>query len=332
MPLLLEEFGRLELRFAADEAADEQTKDETKIVSSRIKTRIPIFKVLRHWNHLTVIAFLLVVAALNCFAQNSPAPQASPKPAPPSLENQFFKNILRDQKAIWTAPFRLRGEDAKWLVPLGAGVAGLIATDRHTSAFVSRNGSLPAASRDVSYGGTFYATEGVAAGFYFIGRATNNRKARETGLLATEALIDSGIAAQVLKFVTQRPRPNDGGRGRFFTGGNSFPSGHATSAWSVATVIAYEYQDRPLVRYGAFAAATAISLSRYSGRKHFLSDALVGGAIGFGFGRFVYRNRHVETNDSNGNSPTTTSKLMPQISPIYDCRTATYGGTLVWKF
>ncbi len=262
----------------------------------------------------------------------TPTPQASPKP---SLEKQFFKNILRDQQAIWTSPFRLRGKDIKWLVPLGAATAGLIATDRRTSAFVSRNGSLPAVSRSFSQGGAFYTAGGLAAGFYLIGKSINNQRMRETGLLAAEALIDSGIVAQTFKVVTQRPRPNNGGgRGRFFTGGNSFPSGHAASVWSLATVIAYEYQDRPLIRYGAFAAATAISLSRYSGRNHFLSDVLVGSAIGYGIGRFVYHTHHVEIKNSNDddNLLPKTSKLMPMIAPLYDRRTATFGAALTWSF
>lgn len=268
----------------------------------------------------------------------SPTPQVLPTPVSsptPSLEKQFFKNILRDQQAIWTSPFRPRREDVKWLAPFGAATIGLIITDRRTSAFVSRNGSLPTVSRGFSQGGSLYATGGVAVGFYIIGRSTGNRRMRETGLLATEALIDSDIVAQVLKFATQRPRLNDDGRGRFFTGGNSFPSGHATSVWALATVIAYEYQDRPLVRYGVFAAATAVSLSRYTGRNHFLSDVLIGGAIGYGIGRFVYRTRHVEitkSNDDDGNLPPKTSKLMPMITPIYERRTGTFGGTLTWSF
>lgn len=296
-----------------------------------------------------VLFALLVSMTAGSFAQNPPSnaappiiPQASPSPVPlasptpqPSLEKQFLKNILRDQKAIWTSPFKLRGKDARWLAPLGTATTALIVTDRRTSAFVGRNGSLPGISRNVGLVGSTYAAGGVAAGFYFVGRLTNNRKARETGLLAAEALIDSVIVTHVLKFTTQRPRPNfDAGRGRFFKGGNSFPSGHATSAWSVATVIAYEYQDRPLVRYGAFAAATAVSLSRYSGRKHFLSDALIGGAIGFGIGRFVYRARRVRTAKPNEDDklPPKTSKLMPTVIPIYDRRTMTYGGTLIWNF
>lgn len=290
---------------------------------------------------------LLFSITASCFAQNqSPnaappkIPQASPSPAPqtsatPSLEKQFLKNILRDQKAIWTSPFKLDGKDAKWLAPLGVATIALVATDRRTSGFVGRGGSLPSVSRNVSFGGGTYAAGGVAAGFYLVGRLTNDEKARETGLLATEALIDSGIVAQVLKFSTQRPRPNfDAGRGRFFKGGNSFPSGHATSIWSVATVIAYEYQDRPLVRYGALAAATMVSLSRYSGRKHFLSDVLIGSAVGFGIGRFVYRKRHVQTSESNadGKLPMKTSKLMPVIVPLYNPQTRTYGGMLEWNF
>ncbi len=304
-------------------------------MNGKIKSAASIVEVFRRCRNGIRSIFLLIFLAAACLAQNPPitSPAALP-PAAPSLEKRFFKNILRDQKKIWTAPFRLRSEDAKWLIPLGAATTALIATDRRTSSQVSRNGSLPAFSRRVSQGGAFYAAGGVAAGFYLIGRATKNPRARETGLLAAEALLDSGIVAQALKFVTQRPRPNnDGGRGRFFTGGNSFPSGHAASIWSVATVIAYEYRDRPLVRYGAFAAAAAISLSRYSGRNHFLSDVLVGSAVGYGIGRFVYRTRHDQTGrPSEIEPPSKISKLIPTIVPVYNRRNSVCGGTLTWNF
>ena len=102
----------------------------------------------------------------------------------------------------------------------------------------------------------------------------------------------------------------------------------------MATVVAYEYEDRPLVRYGAYAAAVAVSLSRYTGRNHFLSDALVGGAIGYGIGRFVYRAHHLKPDDSNDadKSPKKTTKLMPIIIPLYNQKTHTYGGDLKWSF
>ena len=264
---------------------------------------------------------------------STPAPQPSPSPSA-YLEKHFFRNIIHDQASIWTSPFRLRPDDYKWFVPLGVGTAALIATDRETSSWVQRNGGLPILSRDVSWAGKAYVTGGIAGAFYVGGLATHNRRARETGLLSAEALIDTGIVTRVLKFATQRPRPNDdNGRGRFFTGGNSFPSGHSSTVWSVATVIAYEYQKNPWIKYGAYAAATAVSMSRYSGRNHFLSDIVVGSAIGFGIGRFVYRKHHDPAIDaSDVVAPTKpTTKLMPTIIPFYDGRSRTIGGTLAWS-
>ncbi len=157
---------------------------------------------------------------------------------------------------------------------------------------MDRNGSLPAASRDVSFAGSIYSTGGIAAGLYLIGRSTGNRHLAETGRLAAEALTDTGIVTEAIKFGTGRTRPNVGaGRGHFFQGGRSFPSGHTSSSWALTIVIAYEYRRHPVIKYGAIAAAIAVSLSRYSGRNHFLSDIVAGGALGFGIGRFVYQQR-----------------------------------------
>ncbi len=105
----------------------------------------------------------------------SPTPQASPTP---SLEKQFFKNILRDQKAIWTSPFHLNKETGRWLAPLGLSAAALIATDRQTvKAFDNASPNTLKASRNVSRIGSGYSTGSIAATFYFVGLATGNRRA-----------------------------------------------------------------------------------------------------------------------------------------------------------
>src|SRR5262245_9815457 len=63
--------------------------------------------------------------------------KATPTPTPSShLERHFFQNIVHDQSAIWTAPFKPGNYDSKWAIPLGLGMAGLIATDRYTSRWV----------------------------------------------------------------------------------------------------------------------------------------------------------------------------------------------------
>jgi membrane-associated phospholipid phosphatase len=299
----------------------------------------------RLWRLASVCALIFFIA-MSAPAQDSqagaapqtqPGPQAKPSPA---LESRFLANILHDQRAIWTSPFKLRRGDAKWLVPLSLSTASLLATDRMTAGELTENGDNQTRlriSRDISRGGDFYTTGGIAATFYLIGRTTNNARARETGLLSAEALINGGIVSSALKVISQRPRPRvDDASGEFFDGGNSFPSGHAISAWSLATVVAYEYgQHRPLVRFGAYGLATAVSLSRYTGRNHFLSDVLVGSAIGYGIGRYVYRTHHdpsLDAGDSETKGSGTRSKLIPSTSPLFSRASRSYGLELAWNF
>jgi membrane-associated phospholipid phosphatase len=272
-------------------------------------------------------------------AQPSPSPPPQAQPTP-SLERRFFSNILRDQRIIWTAPFNVGRGDARWLLPLGLSTGALIATDRWTAGELAENGehlTRLRISRDVSRGGAIYTTSGIAAAFYLIGRAAKNSRARETGLLGAEALIDGGIVSTALKAITQRPRPRvDDASGEFFDRGNSFPSGHATSAWSLATVIAYEYgKRRPLVRFGVYGLATAVSLSRYTGRNHFLSDVLVGSAIGYGIGRYIYRTHHdplLDGETGQSKSSGARSKLRPSAMPLYSRAARSYGLALAWDF
>ena len=279
---------------------------------------------------------IILSAAVSVRAQT---PSASPSPTPstspsPTLESKFFKNILRDQKAIWTAPFHLHGRDARWLAPLGLGTAALIATDRRTGDEIGEFHRQLNVSRYISYAGSDYAVGGAALTFYLFGRAKHDERARETGLLGAEALIDSAIVVTVLKEVTQRRRPLAAkGRGDFFDGGSSFPSGHAIESWALATVIANEYHDHRLVQIGAYGIATAVSLSRFTGRKHYLSDVLVGSALGYGIGRYVYRAHHRKTSGSTDEEESESrSKLLPLIAPEYDRRAREYGVALVWHF
>jgi membrane-associated phospholipid phosphatase len=290
---------------------------------------------------LRVLLFsVILIFTSNCPAQTPPtAGRAVPKPTP-GLEKKFFVNILHDQRAIWTSPFHWHKSDARWLAPIGLSTVALIVTDRRTSSKLVEHGdnrSRLRISKDISQFGSLYATGGVAAIFYLTGRATNNARARETGLLGAEALIDSAIVVQALKVASQRQRPPvDNSSGEFFDGGSSFPSGHAISAWSLATVIAQEYgHKRPLVQIGAYGAATVVSLSRYTGRNHFLSDVLVGSALGYGIGRYVYHKHHDSTLDAlNGKQPNelVRSKLFPRIAPIYSPRAHVYGAMLAWNF
>jgi membrane-associated phospholipid phosphatase len=230
---------------------------------------------------------------------------------------------------------RIRGEDARYLAPLAVSTVALIVTDQRTTGKLDDdNDSLLDVSQGISEAGSLYTTGGIAAAFYLIGRRTGNARARETGLLSAEALANSVAVYSVLKLATQRPRPPEkGGHGRFFDGGEAFPSGHAANAWAVATVIANEYKDRPLVRYGSYSLATAVSLSRFTGGRHFLSDVLVGSAIGYGIGRYVYRTYHDSSLD-HGSKKTgrDLQRFVPFVAPVYERRTRSHGLMLMWSF
>jgi len=224
-------------------------------------------------------------------AETTKSTDPDPTPTPlPRRQGNFIKNALGDQKTILTSPARLKRTDLKWVVPFGVALTALMVTDRKTSKWVARSGDLSGLSHGASYAGGLYATAGFATGLYLIGGATNDARLKKTGKLAFEALLGTGVVIGVLKQTTRRMRPNAvAGSGDFFgEGGRSFPSGHSSNAWAVATVIASEYKEKKLVRYGAIAAAIIISMSRYTGRAHFISEVVVGSAIGIGIGRFVY--------------------------------------------
>ena len=284
-----------------------------------------------------MIVFVVVVA-ISATAQTStaaptPTPTPTPTPSTSSLEKDFFKNILQDQKAIWTAPLHLHRVDSKWIVPGSIGLMALITTDRITGDEVGESNRLVRASNAISYVGSIYGIGAVAGTFYLVGRKQHNARARETGLLVAEAAIDSTIVYGGLKTITQRARPADGReRSEFFDGGSSFPSGHSTQAWAAATVIASEYHDRRSVQIAAFATATAVSFARFAGQKHYLSDVLAGSALGYGIGKYVYHKRHRELLDNSDSSGPVSHLWWPTITPAIDRRTRQYGLGLTWSF
>src|SRR5205807_45913 len=87
-----------------------------------------------------------------------------------------------------------------------------------------------------------------------------------------------------------RERPNlPNGNGNWFKYGNySFPSGHSIMGFATASLIAHEYHTHKIVPIIAYTLASAVSLSRFSGRDHWLSDIVAGGGMGYFIGAYVY--------------------------------------------
>ena len=114
--------------------------------------------------------------------------------------------------------------------------------------------------------------------------AFGNEKMAETGKLAAAAFMESGTIAYSLKKIVGRRRPLSRSER------NSFPSGHATLAFTMATVAGHGY---PKLRIPLYMAAFGTAFTRVYLGRHYPSDVIVGALIGTLVGIQVthYRNR-----------------------------------------
>jgi len=203
----------------------------------------------------------------------------------------FVKHLASDQKAFWTSAKDLKGGGAKTFVPFAAFTGLLIASDSWLAKQLPDKPNQLNRSNHISQYAT-YSLVGAAGGAFLLGHLTKNDHMAETGLLSGEALLNSTAVTYAFRAVLQRERPLTGdGSGKFFQGGTSFPSEHSAIAWSVASVVAHEYPG-PLTKLAAYGLASAVTLTRVTSKQHFASDAVVGSALGWYFGRQVYRAHH----------------------------------------
>ena len=239
-----------------------------------------------------------------------------------------LSNVLLDQKEIWTSPFHMNRNSAKWWIFAGAGTAALLAADHPVSKALPTSGSTPRFGTDTSRAGQWYSVVPAAGALFGIGLAGHNAKLEETGALGLEALADTGIVTTVMKVAARRERPLTGdGGGHFEKGGSSFPSGHSAEAWALATVIASEYREQKWVSVASYSYAALISTSRVLAQAHFTSDVFVGGAIGFFIGRYVVR-----TQKTHGEHATSlrASFIRPAVMPAFS--TGEHSIKLAWNY
>jgi membrane-associated phospholipid phosphatase len=128
----------------------------------------------------------------------------------------------------------------------------------------------------------------VALAVAWIARRRGRRDLVRAGFVTVWALIASGLIARVFKILIGRARPGaeaiDHWAPSFSAAYNSFPSGHATSAFTVAAILAVV---APRWRGAVYVAAAVIAFSRVAVDAHFLSDAVAGGLLGWATGRLA---------------------------------------------
>lgn len=126
-----------------------------------------------------------------------------------------------------------------------------------------------------------YAT--VALGTVATGLISGNSKITRAGARITSGIALGGVVSTLIKFSVGRRRPFSAADqytfGPFSKADASFPSGHTMTAFALATGVSDEVHSLP-VSITMYTLATGVGWSRMNDNKHWLSDVVVGAAIG----------------------------------------------------
>lgn len=228
------------------------------------------------------------------FVLPSPPPE-SPRPSISSILGAEAQRYLGDGRDLVISP--LHWDRTSWLEAASTigSIAVLSSQDAHIDSVFQRNRShaTNTVSRAVTPLGS-YAGVGLSAGWLGAGLLWRDSKLTETGRDAIEAeLFAAGIVTPILKQGFGRLRPvqgSDGDEFRPLSSRQSFPSGHATEAFAVASVFASRAEGW-IVPTIAYALAGSVALARMNDRAHFASDVAAGAVIGTAVGRSIVR-RH----------------------------------------
>lgn len=256
----------------------------------------------------------------------------SDSPVGPSSDPDRFTHLPRlfldDAGHVINAPARWDHSD--WEMA-GISVAAVLGTglllDHSATQFMTKhaNASWDRMAKDVQNLGDTPSVF-IAGGTYLAGVAFKDPEVRATGI---DSMVTMGLANLLLtiplKVVVGRSRPSrDHGTHDFhpLNGGYSFPSGHATQAFALASVIA-EHADNAWVSGVSYGLAGLVGLARVEQRAHFMSDVVAGGLIGTFVGKTVVAYNQTLRADWH-------SKVSVSIAPTF--QPGGYGLSLAMKF
>lgn len=248
-----------------------------------------------------VVLFVLTLNVFFCASPSSAADSTHPadqhqqnirysddhlKRTTVSFNRAYAEGYWTDTKYIVTSPARWDPSDWMTASLVSGAAAGLYVNDDKIKDWVQDH-------KNARRVGT--AALSALGALYLYGYSTENDKAQEAVLLSAESFVITGLLVQSLKFGAHRHRPYTGDPYDTWDGPSlinesgrlSFPSGDASSAFAVATVIASEYQDSIALPPLVYGAATAIALGRIHDNGHWSSDVFVGSAIGYFTGKAI---------------------------------------------
>jgi membrane-associated phospholipid phosphatase len=221
-------------------------------------------------------------------------PPPSPEPAPPP--EGPASGLGSDIKLYFTAPLRWDRGDWAWFggALIATGAAHHYDTQVRTHFIKSLGTSQTTSSKDLQ---DALPTAAVVAATWAYANLISDSAGRREAWAMIEAAALSTVPVYALKYTVGRQRPDQTSDPNAWrkTGGDSFPSLHATAAFAVGTVLAESGNDdyrwvRRLLGYGLGAAT---SFERLKHNAHWLSDTVAGAALGAASAHFVMKRAYV---------------------------------------
>jgi membrane-associated phospholipid phosphatase len=210
-------------------------------------------------------------------ALGASSPPATPQA--PTVERPFHDLVSNLKQDIRSLP---SNETAAMLAAGTMGALLLHPADDNLSEW-ARSGD-PGYTSLGSFLGNGWIQAGAAVATYAVGRARERPELAHLGADLIRAQLLNGVATRGLKLVANRRRPSGGD--------HSLPSGHSSAAFTTAAVLGSHYGWK--IAVPAYAAAGFIGWTRVHDNAHWVTDVLVGGAVGTIIGRTITR-QHTPT-------------------------------------
>ncbi len=239
----------------------------------------------------------------------------------PEISVDEFRSLVGKKGPEFFVPLNVNSSDLMILASALSLGTIVFANDREIMDFVQEHQTGTTAQ--IATVGNLLGREAllpIAAGAYFVGAVMKNGKLKKIGLFAVASGLATQIVTEAFKNTFGRTRPNASDSPYdFFNGNKSFFSGHSSAAFSMATVIAEVYKDKPLVPYLAYGAAALTAYARMHDNRHWASDVLIGATAGHLITKILIR-----TLESSGKMEKSGLIIMPAIDENYA------GATVVW--
>ncbi len=216
------------------------------------------------------------------------------QPSADRINQSYLRQVGQDFFSLVQAPRKWEGPDIMNLAAvIGTGTV-IFTLDQDIFNWVAERRS--SFSQDVAKVSTRFGDGGFllvfTSGLYVAGELLGQPGLRKSALLSLESLAFSSLIVASIKFLGGRARPHawEGSQSfhpfSFSAKHTSFPSGHASAAFAVATTLACSTENK-IIDVSAYSLATMAALARVHDEAHWASDVLVGSALGYFVGRYV---------------------------------------------